>query len=59
MRCQFASSIGHVAQAGAEAAPDITRQLIRPGELLVAGEAFPPRAFGLCFQLASSLFDGN
>lgn len=59
MHCQLASSLAHVAEACAGAVPDITRQLIRPCELLAAGKSLPPRAFGLYFQLASSLFDGN
>jgi HEXXH motif-containing protein len=59
MHGELASSLEHVAEACAREAPDVTRQLIRPRELLAAGEAFPPRAFGLYFQLASSLFEGN
>jgi HEXXH motif-containing protein len=59
MHGELASSLSHVAEACTREAPDITRQLIRPRALLAAGSALPPRAFGLYFHLATSLFEGN
>lgn len=59
MHDQLASSLAHVAEACVKDAPDIACRLSRPRALLDAGEAFPSRAFGLYFHLASSLFDGN
>ncbi|OYT99527.1 MAG: HEXXH motif domain-containing protein [Burkholderiales bacterium PBB1] len=59
MHRELASSLDHLIDACAAEAPDITRALESPRALLAAGHALPPCAFGLYFQLASSLFDGN
>ena len=59
MHVELAASLAHVAEACSSVAPEITQQLIRPCELLGAGWRLPPRAFGLYFQLAASLFEGD
>lgn len=59
MHAELATSLAHVAEACAGVAPEITQQLIRPRELLAAGSRMPPQAFGLYFQLAASLFEGD
>lgn len=59
MQSELASSLAHLAGACTSVALDITRQLTRRRALLAAGQALPPRAFGLYFQLASSLFEAD
>ena len=59
MHGELALSLAHLSDACTSEAPDITRKLARPRALLAAGEVLPPRAFGLYFHLASSLFEGN
>lgn len=59
MHFELASSLAHLADACADDAPHIAQALNPPRALLAAGFAMPPRAFGLYFQLASSLFDGQ
>ncbi|MBY0468605.1 MAG: hypothetical protein K2Q07_06470 [Burkholderiaceae bacterium] len=59
MQLELASSLDHVSQACAVEAPDIALALEHPRALLAKGEQLPPQAFGLYFELASSLFDAN
>jgi len=59
MQHELASSLDHLISACAVEAPGIGSALMPPRALLAAGQSLPPRAFGLYFQLASSLFDGN
>lgn len=59
MHRELASSIDHLIDACAAEAPEIARALESPRALLTAGHSLPPCSFGLYFQLANSLFDGD
>ncbi len=55
MQAELLASLTHLSEAAAVVAPEIPAALQVPCDLLAAGQALRPAAFGLYFELASAL----
>jgi HEXXH motif-containing protein len=59
MQAELERSLGHISEAVGQDLPEIAEALRGPLAHLARGEALPPVAFGLYFDLGAALFDGD